>query len=754
MDTMKIKNKLLGGFSCIFLGYIRPILSVDGMNAPENLELIGSTSSHVPIAAVETIAAGSRPTQSHQLYPEALMLIGIDDDTHSGIFGQSLDDHQDQVDSPLINFSEIPEPSEWSPSRSTNDLHHEHEPHVDMVDPLIKSEVDKRRPAKKRPRLTGKSPVTLENIPSTSAGPHPSAQNEFLSDDNPSAALLKDLAEQGELPMMLSDFPEASTSMLDSSKNQHATPDPATPGQHIHGKDKLIEIATSERTQQPRMERALALVGKAAGIGPIPTSFKIDVFPFVNAEDDARRACTTIASFVPMFPLEDTDTHQVLTHKFKGFEYLPVRMVERKGKDVMIRIIDRDNVYLSTTKIRGLLIHWLECLISLQHLVARGSKLDPQARTEEYKDLLSWTTFDMFFSKKSLPVVGAVRSEQLQKGFGLVQRWIMWYLYSEDPKKAHITSIAILGIWYKTHRPEQWHKFMKINSCFWSVISSFTSHVMERMPNRVNKVDITERSTNVPPQLGSLKIDALKKSVNELQLNHLIIKFRIQQEEIVNKEKSILDRFLNLYKELDKISEEVKAGSAHSIPTRKIYGVSCLFEPSKNLERSEDTFAIRHIDNLNQIIPTEIMHQRLQDFLESLRWWHENFNQGLKLSGGRPIENAHKYLLECLERILFEGKHSLPVFGFINANLHDIVDGPPAFGNMHLFLIHLLTDTTSSEPTLATNSITFLSYWYHSYFNKRFWENYLKKNQDLMDYIMKGLAQRSYLPQLSQLTTL
>ncbi|KAI9606307.1 hypothetical protein KEM48_002020 [Puccinia striiformis f. sp. tritici PST-130] len=80
------------------------------------------------------------------------------------------------------------------------------------------------------------------------------------------------------------------------------------------------------------------------------------------------------------------------------------------------------------------------------------------------------------------------------------------------------------------------------------------------------------------------------------------------------------------------------------------------------------------------------MHQRLQDFLESLRWWHENFNQGLKLSGGRPIENAHKHLLECLERILFEGKHSLPVFGFINANLHDIVDGPPAFDHTDLDL--------------------------------------------------------------------
>ncbi|POW20650.1 hypothetical protein PSHT_03263 [Puccinia striiformis] len=106
--------------------------------------------------------------------------------------------------------------------------------------------------------------------------------------------------------------------------------------------------------------------------------------------------------------------------------------------------------------------------------------------------------------------------------------------------------------------------------------------------------------------------------------------------------------------------------------------------------------------------------------------------------------------IKCLERILFEGKHSLPVFGFINANLHDIVDGPPAFGNMQLFSIHLLTDTTSSEPTLATNSITFTSYWYHSYFNKRFWQNYLKKNQDLVDYIMTGLAHRSYLPQLSQ----
>ncbi|POW20648.1 hypothetical protein PSHT_03261, partial [Puccinia striiformis] len=211
-----------------------PILSVDGLYSPKNLELIGSTSSQVPIAAVKSIGAGSRPTQSHQLYPEALMPIVIDDDTHSGIICQSVDDYQDQVGSPLLNLSEIPEPSEWSPSRSTCDLHHEHEPHVDMVDPLIKSEVDEQRPAKKRPRLTGKSPVTLENMASTSAGPHPSSQDQFPSDagdDNlMSAALLKDLAEQGELPLMLSesDVPQASTSILNTPKNQHATPQPTT----------------------------------------------------------------------------------------------------------------------------------------------------------------------------------------------------------------------------------------------------------------------------------------------------------------------------------------------------------------------------------------------------------------------------------------------------------------------------------------------------------------------------------------------
>ncbi|KAI7950202.1 hypothetical protein MJO28_009023 [Puccinia striiformis f. sp. tritici] len=186
------------------------------------------------------------------------MPIVIDDDTHSGIICQSVDDYQDQVGSPLFNLSEIPEPSEWSPSRSTCDLHHEHEPHVDMVDPLIKSEVDEQRPAKKRPRLTGKSPVTLENMASTSAGPHPSSQDQFPSDagdgkvffsdigcsqqqaDNcilpsenlMSAALLKDLAEQGELPLMLSesDVPQASTSILNTPKNQHATPQPTTPG--------------------------------------------------------------------------------------------------------------------------------------------------------------------------------------------------------------------------------------------------------------------------------------------------------------------------------------------------------------------------------------------------------------------------------------------------------------------------------------------------------------------------------------------
>ncbi|KNE92303.1 hypothetical protein PSTG_14263 [Puccinia striiformis f. sp. tritici PST-78] len=153
------------------------------------------------------------------------MPIVIDDDTHSGIICQSVDDYQDQVGSPLLNLSEIPEPSEWSPSRSTCDLHHEHEPH----------EVDEQRPAKKRPRLTGKSPVTLENMASTSAGPHPSSQDQFPSDAGDenlmSAALLKDLAEQGELPLMLSesDVPQASTSILNTPKNQHATPQPTTP---------------------------------------------------------------------------------------------------------------------------------------------------------------------------------------------------------------------------------------------------------------------------------------------------------------------------------------------------------------------------------------------------------------------------------------------------------------------------------------------------------------------------------------------
>ncbi|POW20651.1 hypothetical protein PSHT_03262 [Puccinia striiformis] len=267
----------------------------------------------------------------------------------------------------------------------------------------------------------------------------------------------------------------------------------------------------------------------------------MDVFPFIDKKDPARGAYKTIASLVPMFPLENTDIHQGSTHEFKEFKYLPVRMIKNRGNDIMIWIINRDNSYLPTVKIQGLLITWLECLISFQSLVATGSQLNPKTRLEGYEELLCWFMIKMFSSNKSLPVVGAVRSEQLQKRFGPVQQWIIWYLYLEDPKKAHLTAIAILGIWCKTNHPEKWKNLIEINSCFWSVISVFTTKFVEKMPNLKN-VNRAERSTNIPPQLGSLKMNVLKKSIRKLKLNHLIIKFRAQKTETVNKERGLSNR--------------------------------------------------------------------------------------------------------------------------------------------------------------------------------------------------------------------
>ncbi|POW13244.1 hypothetical protein PSHT_07791 [Puccinia striiformis] len=350
-----------------------------------------------------------------------------------------------------------------------------------------------------------------------------------------------------------------------------------------------------------------------------------------------------------------------------------------------------------------------------------SAPIQPHQRLKEQGMILRWFKTQLNDAADSLPVLGEVKSFQLGKGFGPVQRWIIWYLHHGDEDSfGHTTSIALLWSWYKSQAPSKWEKLelhrqeLRLDS-FWTLMH----HYAKKTGPGAGwcKVKSFSPPSYSPSFLGELSLEGFRESTKHY--NNLFFKFTADPTEI-GTHKTILDKLSEAYKPYRPMDRM----SSSDLELKRFFGINSLLEPFRHSETNEKMFAIRPTDSTGKVIEFEDLNKSLEYLLGSCRWWHENLNLGLKAHGIEPIDNAHQKFLDWLQEILYGTKHSLPVFGLINQETHDLLDGQPAFACVPRFLNHHLSSNSSPQistsgdwsipPGIATDSMTLIVYWIYS----------------------------------------
>ncbi|KAH9451497.1 hypothetical protein Pst134EA_025451 [Puccinia striiformis f. sp. tritici] len=409
----------------------------------------------------------------------------------------------------------------------------------------------------------------------------------------------------------------------------------------------------------------------------------------------------------------------------KKFDYLPVDMVSYPGHPAkVIRFLDKNYDHASIRdSIWGTkgLFQRMVYNHRLSSSQLESAPIQPHQRLKEQGMILRWFKTQLNDAADSLPVLGEVKSFQLGKGFGPVQRWIIWYLHHGDEDSfGHTTSIALLWSWYKSQAPSKWEKLelhrqeLRLDS-FWTLMH----HYAKKTGPGAGwcKVKSFSPPSYSPSFLGELSLEGFRESTKHY--NNLFFKFTADPTEI-GTHKTILDKLPEAYKPYRPMDRM----SSSDLELKRFFGINSLLEPFRHSETNEKMFAIRPTDSTGKVIEFEDLNKSLEYLLGSCRWWHENLNLGLKAHGIEPIDNAHQKFLDWLQEILYGTKHSLPVFGLINQETHDLLDGQPAFACVPRFLNHHLSSNSSPQistsgdwsipPGIATDSMTLIVYWIYS----------------------------------------
>ncbi|KAH9443691.1 hypothetical protein Pst134EB_026091 [Puccinia striiformis f. sp. tritici] len=460
-------------------------------------------------------------------------------------------------------------------------------------------------------------------------------------------------------------------------------------------------------------------------LGWVPSTFPIvRGFNLPKNDEDSDRLTAELASSWECIAQREKDLGDPIVDQ--EFDYLPVDMVSYPGHSAkVIRVLNR-NYHHASMYVKSERIEHLFRLMVCNHRLSSSQieRATPHQRFEEQRMILRWFKNQLHDAEHSLPVLGEVKSFQLGKGFGPVQRWIIWYLHHGDFRSfAYTTSVALIWLWYKAQALSKWEK-LEINrqnlglDSFWSLMHHYANARKTGPDPKYFKFKAFHPSFNLPSYLGeNMNLKAFRTSTQ--QYNNWFFKFTADPGEIET-HKVILDKLYEVYKPYRTVEDKSSAG----LTLKNFYGTFSSLEPVKHSETNEDVFAIRPTDSTGKVIQFGELSKRLENLLESCRWWYENLKLGLKAQGIEPIDDANQKFFDWLQEIMYGTKHSLPVFGIINQETYNLFDGQPGFTSIQRFVIHHFSSNSSPESSgpqkiimpssCATDSITLIVYWIYS----------------------------------------
>lgn len=474
-------------------------------------------------------------------------------------------------------------------------------------------------------------------------------------------------------------------------------------------------LAESDRPRHPAYNEPDLAPG-LKDIGSPPASFPFVFTPSKNERekyaDDVgkytKEFADTVASVYAMATvlLGHPSTQQLIDPITRTF-----RLYDLHSRGLMLPLDNMDFVYdrQNLVNVFEILNEWLAYL----HDLLRSNGILPRDNEygHDHQILILWLFEQVFEPPNSLPVLGEIQGGST---FGPIQRWIKDLLNkSKDPPE---TSIAILAIWYKNTKIDDWQNKFKKDEDFWSRLwIAISNGFQEKAPRTLPPKEAFIR--NNPKLLDLAKKDdpSIARDTNIMStMNPKVLSRYLSREKATKRLR---------WEFIDKLSR-----ARNSVNHREIepeyrnqdLGIGITWHPS------ERQYFIRFLkqDNLLSFGRVRGVVEGLVDnLLECL----DKVEEGLICEGAKLSPKFKHEFIAWFSHEFFGRRGGLPIFGPIDfLQYRKFIDG---FLNYDEIQIYLLKKIKLELHKVEEVSIDILAQWIYEK-RPKLWEEYFKNCQE------------------------
>lgn len=280
----------------------------------------------------------------------------------------------------------------------------------------------------------------------------------------------------------------------------------------------------------------------------------------------------------------------------------------------------------------------------------------------DFERMTLWLNQEVFHPQKSLPLVGKNDPQTCSiKKCSPVVNWILKFLRNKEP--VSITSIAILGIWFKNTYP-QWNEKVGSDDQFWKLA--------------INLLLRDRRTENYEDETKGRRVEFLSANYNDDLQFSLPLKIEKYAEE--------------MYSTFLKVLNEKKRYSSYQI--YKVFpNEQVAIEKSKS---KPNRFLITFLSPDGSTTPIEILLDIFGIFLLRISLCYQNFIPKTLFSNDEISQKLKQNFFSWLNKVLFSCTSSFPVLGPFEMNM-DLNSHFGKFQKTHICMFEMFKNGDSKR---------------------------------------------------------